>query len=397
MSEQTITHAPTDHHPLGPSNFPMWSECPCYEGNHNDDDSDEESTDAKGRGTAKHLALAKALTGDPDAFAGLSEDEEREVRWVAETVVESARYAGYTPNEFVVERRLTLYNPDFSVLYFGTADIGYGPFLEDAKFGEERNYFAQMCGYALPKMERDNITTVQARIRYGRLHKTVYHVIERRVAEAVVYRILAARNDPQRKPKACQYCGWCKHMATCSETNAKVNILLDKRPDWGFRIPTMQVSQAGADPVIVGAMRFIWKSYIEKWGEALDTAAAFMADNGNVPLGFTKRDERGRLEFNEKTFDALIAMGLPEEAVKSAANFSLTSLGKAYASAFGVSEGTGAKRVEAALVAANAAARGPSTFKLIMNKDAESEIRSVLARDAEVLPLPEPKEVTNLK
>jgi len=400
ITKTPVVLEPSEHHPEGPSNFPMWDECPCYDGEKDPDDADIEAlakdeASAKGRGTAQHKALAKAITGIANAFEGLDEREEAEVRWVAEETVSGAALVGYQASEIRVEQRVTMFNPDFSVLFFGTADIDYGPYIDDAKFGEVRNYFPQMCGYALAKMDRDGFDRVYVRIRYGRWRKTVYHIIDRDVAERVVYSILSKRKSPDRQPKACQYCNWCRHIATCSAVNANVNVLLTKRADWGMKLPTMSTTEAGPDPVTIGAMKWLWKTYIESWGSAVDYQASIMADCGNVPLGFRKQNEKGRLEMNEKAFDALLAGGLPLSALKEASSFSMKALSKAYVAALGGSEASAAKKIEDVLVMAGAAKRGDAGFKLIRNKDAEDEIRAALARPVD-LPLPEPKQVTDL-
>jgi hypothetical protein len=402
------TNAPTDHHEDGPSNHPAWALCACYDGEKDIEDADADAlaiettakadTSPKGRGTAQHLALAKVIRGQPGAFSDLSEVEENQVRWVAESTIEAAANAGYSPSEIHVEERMTMFKGDsFEVLYFGTVDIHYGPFLFDAKFGDVRNYFAQLCAYALPKMEAEGRERIFARLQYGRWKKVVSHVIDRETAERVVYSILAKRHNPHRQPTPCDYCSWCLHRSTCSAINVTVDTLLGKRPDWALRLPSLHVSDAANDPALIGAMYWLWKTRIEPWGSGLEYSARLMAEYGTTPLGFTKRPEKGRLGINDptKAFQALQEAGISQEHILSAASYSIKSLAAAYVLQFGGSEATAAKKIEAILTASGAAQRGDSVCKLIRNSDAEDDIRATLARPVSGLPLQLADHVTN--
>lgn len=379
--------APTAHHPLGPSKWPAWEECPCFESDQ--ELADEEGSDAS-RGQAMHAALAKCLRGDPLPFDGLDQAEEDQVRWMATTVVEFAASMGYAASEIRVEQRITMYKADsFEVLYFGTMDIEFGPFIIDAKTGDERNYFPQLVGYGLAKMERDDLPKVYLGCLYGRLKRFRRYVLDRWTAETIAYGILAKHANPRKTPRACSYCGMCKNKATCSAITPQVDAVCAGREDWAMRLPTMHVSQAGADPVTLGAMRWLWKAYIEPWGAGVEYATNSLAENGVTPLGFRKQDEKGRLDYHNPAgvFDAMLAAGIPLDALKAAVSFSMKPLAAAYAAQFGCSQATAAVKVEELLVKAGVARRGDASFKLIRKSDAEDEIRAALARPAQPLPL----------
>lgn len=393
--------APESHHPDGPSSWPAVLACACFEGVKDIEDADVESlmpeserptdTSAKGRGTAQHEALAKTITAQPEPFAGLSESESDQVRWVATRATELAAAAGYSAAEIQVEQRLTMFKPDsWDVLYFGTADIDFGPFILDAKFGDPRDYFAQMCGYALAKMERDGYRRIYAHMLYGRWKKTVTHVIDREVAERVAYHVLNRKHNPHKKPTACEYCHWCKHIAYCEAVNDKVNVLLAKRPDWAMQLPTMSSTEAGPDPVLMGAMRWLWKCYVEPWGKAVEYQTGLMVDSGNIPLGFKKQDQKGDLDLGEdggKVIAALVAAGIDLEHVQRAASFSQKALAAAFMAQHGGSEAKAKAKVEEILTKAGVASRGDASYKLIRLGDAEDQIRMALARPVTPLPL----------
>jgi hypothetical protein len=402
--------APTAHHPDGPSQWPAIAECPCFESEKDIEEADIESldeaagekhgSDAKGRGQAQHGGLAKALTGQPDAFAGLSVKEEQDVRWTAEAIVEYAASMGYGADEIRVEQRVTMFSPSgFDELYFGTLDVRFGPFICDAKFGDERNYVPQLAGYDLPIMEQEGYARITNALFYGRLRRKRFFPMDRKTVETIAYRILAKRHSPDRQPKVCSYCGWCQRATYCEALNAKVDVVLAKREDeWGMRLPTMSATAAGADPVLLGAMKWLWKAYLEPWAKSVDYACTVCADQGNTPLGFTKQNEKGRLDIHDpaKAFAALTAAGVPREAIEAAAGFTMKDLAEAYQQATGCPKTVAPAKVEALLVAAGAAARGPATFKLIRQPGAEDEIRAALARPVNVLSLPNAEQRTNL-
>jgi hypothetical protein len=144
----------------------------------------------------------------------------------------------------------------------------------------------------------------------------------------------------------------------------------------------MHVSEAGPDPVMIGAMKYIWKALIEPWGKSLDYQATMMTECGNIPLGFTKQNVSGSLEIDSSkaVVDELMKAGLTLEKICEHVGFSKTALTKAWMDQFKVGETTASRKVEMLLTAANLAHRGDATFKLIRNKDAENDIRAALAR-----------------
>lgn len=396
---------PTAHHPDGPSTFTARAICACFDGEHDPDDLDvaayaalEEDTDEENeddeeevkkedvspaaRGQAQHKALAKYLVGEPDPFADLAEWEMKQVLWVAEEVIQHAAAMGYGRSEIQTEQRVTLLGPSWNVLYFGTLDIRYGPFICDAKFGDMRNYFPQLAGYGLAVMEADEVDRLFLRTIYGRWRKAQQYVLDRQTAEPVVYGILRRRHSKDKHPVLCEFCGWCKHKLTCSAVNGVVDAVLSKREDWAMRLPTAHVSLAHSNPVTLGAMRFLWKAYIEPWGKSVEYASATMADGGGTILGFDKRPEKGRVRMDSSLNVAkvLVASGLKIEDVLGAAKLTMSKLAQAYHARFGGTKAEAARVVEKALLDAGVIRRGDPTFKLIRSKTAEDDIRAALAR-----------------
>ena len=296
-----------NHHPLSPSKYPAWDECPDFEGEIID--ADDESADAN-IGTRQHEAQAKLIMGQTDGWSeGLNSQQKANVEWSYNQIVQQATQAGYGAHEIKAEQRLTYFNDSFEVEYFGTGDIEFGPFLGDSKFGLERNYFAQFCGYARAKMQRDNIAKVRTFVVYGFLRRVKHYIINRETADAVVTRIIAARNDPQRKPKACQYCSWCAKKLNCSQFLGKVAMV----------VPTAQESfdlgsiDSLPGPIKVGIMRYLLKTYVEKWTKAVEESAF-------CPIGFKKSTRSGRPYISDvkKAMQVMLDAGVEKSLIQDA-------------------------------------------------------------------------------
>lgn len=387
-TELELVPAPTAHHPEGPSNWPMWAECINYAPVPEDPEDLEDDPDdvtAKGRGRVKHLAVAMTfspeLTMRQRALNGLTDKEIAEVQFVSATARRIIEENGYNADDLRVEQRVTMFRGEsFEVHYFGTADGELGPLDFDWKFGEERNYFPQHVGYALPKMESRGETRRLAFTIYGRLRKVTRHVIDIETARLVGYGLLARRESPFRKATPCQYCGWCANAATCSALVAAPVALNEAREDWMLKLPTPHVSQI-TDPVWMGAARLLWIKYIKKWGEGVEWASGALAANGVAPLGFRAIPVKGSAEVADtRAAFAALKESLGEEKLWSLMGMPLGAVVKAYQEAQTVSEDKAKVAVLALLTDAKAVTYKSGFTMLRAEKGAEDLIRTALAR-----------------
>lgn len=386
----TPTFAPTAHHPNGPSNFPMWAECIAFERipdkdpeDMDADETEEAGASAAGRGTAEHKAVAMLFSGDlttrQRALDGLSEKETADVQWVAEKAHAILAENGYAPEDMKVEQRVTLIDWNFQPIYFGTGDGEAGPLDFDWKFGLARNYFTQHAGYSLPKLEQRGDARRMAFTVYGRLRRVERHVITLDTAQTVVYGLLARRAAKVRRPTPCQYCGWCQLRATCPALVSEPVALVQRREDWSLKLPSPHVSQLH-DPAWVGAARWIWKTYLEKWGDAVEFASQNLAERGIKVAGYEAKPWKGRTTVPdvEKAFLALSAV-VPASALWEALTLQIGPLAKAYAGAAGIAEAKAKGRIESILSEAGLLSVAPSTTRLVAEKHAEENIRAALA------------------
>jgi hypothetical protein len=375
-----MNYSPSDHHPLGPSNFPAWSQCADYEPTPDDpEDMDVEDDSPRGRGTVKHKAVAMLLAGDlamrQRALEGLSEREIEEVQFVVRRAIEIVESHGYSASDLKVEQRVTMMKPDsFEPLYFGTCDGEAGPLDFDWKFGLDRHYFSQLAGYSLPKMEARGEQRRHAYVIYGRLKRHEHYVITRDTAESVVYGTLSRRLSEHRKPTPCEYCGFCAKRAVCSALVSTPVNLVARREDWALKLPSPHVSQL-RDPAWLGAARFVWKMYLEPWGKAVEFASSSIAAAGMAPVGFKRRVDKGWTTVSDvrKAFAAL-------------KDVLIGTIAKAYAANAGISEEKAKTIIVTKLADAKALQVGEPSVKLVREKNAEELIRAALIRPVPALP-----------
>jgi CRISPR/Cas system-associated exonuclease Cas4 (RecB family) len=383
------------HHPLSPSKWPAIAECADFENEEDIDDVEtanmEEETgaeadDAKVLGQILHKALAKALTRQPDPFSGLTPRQEDEVRWTAETVISICEEYGYSADDIQVEQRVAFVGPDFKEVYFGTGDVFCGPLVFDYKSGDERNYVVQLMGYALPRMEAIEYPRMYGFLLYGRFRRVRRYTLDRATVETVAYGILNKRQNPNRRPTVCSYCGFCMKAknASCSALNGVVETIAAKRDDWMIKLPHASIRQAAGDPVIAGALRFIAKRYAEKWIDGVEYLTKGMAENGMKPLGWRiQRDKKGRASFKsgKAVVDALAKAGVQPEFISEAATFAMGKLTTAWISQYGGTEEAAEAKLTEILTVAGAMTRGEPTMKLVAEKGAEEMIAAALARN----------------
>lgn len=403
MSTETQL-APSEHHPLGPSTWPARMECIAFDpmpdvdledvdGSEEDAPIEVEDRSARGRGVAMHKACAMLLVGDLEmrqkALEGLSEREVGQVQWAVAKAIEIVESHGYAQSDIRVEQRVTLYNADsFEPLYFGTCDVECGPLDFDFKFAEPRNYFAQLVGYALPKMEDRGENRRYGHILNGRYRRVEKYVLDRQTVQSIGYGFLARVTAKERKPTACSYCGFCRHKLTCSAIAPVAVSLVERREDWRLKLPTPHVSQMH-DPAWLGAARFVWLNFLKKWGSAVEFASSSLPA-GVAPAGYRLRPEKGRQSIaNVQKAVAVLEPIVGAEAIWDSMDLPIGTLAKAYAGSAGISEEKAKTAIVSALADARLLAVGLPSTKLIAEKNAEELIRAALdLRRDEERPIP---------
>jgi len=356
-----------NHHALSPSKLPAWALCACYE------PSTEERHDAN-EGTRQHAALAALLAGgETPPPAELSADALGAVQWAASYVRTLA--AG---DPVQSEVRLTYSAPDGwaakgeSAVYFGTADglILHGNTADTIEYksgDRQHDYKPQVGAYALALMStRARVKVVRAHILYGRTRQTDCYSFTREEAGSIVFPIIEARQNPDRTPTPCEYCGLCGSRLTCPALTGRALAVAEVR-DWREELPAMRDPAAISDPGIMARALTLAK-FIETWADAVRSRATELARSGAMLPGFRLQERKGSREVTDLDA-AFTRTGLTPGQFVSACKVSLPKLGDAFATARGLSKAAAGREVEAML--ADLIREGTSTVSLVVDRRAD--------------------------
>jgi len=267
-----------DHHPYGPSNFPAWSHCSCYEST---PVPEGDISHPANRGTLMHIAFEyKLMRGyvPKEIAEELSSDELDGVMWAVEWVEQGIP----APLEKYSEEKVTCIDGDFNELYSGTLDLmwvdGEGCLnILDLKTGEERDYHMQLMGYALPAMEARGVDMCLVHVLNTRYRSHNSEVIRKEEARTSVLALLEDVQAVDIDPMPCDYCAWCTKQPTCP---ALVEGAVTIAQGYDESAPTFDFdnfhSSEVTDPVVMGKM-YQAALIVEKWAKSVKAHAADLA------------------------------------------------------------------------------------------------------------------------
>lgn len=321
-----------DHHKkFSPSRFPMLAKCPCFEGG--------EVGEAAQSGTRQHRILESALKGTYITGMDYSPEEFANAMWAFHKVV------SMTSDNRMVEHRLTL-EQDFEVLMFGTADVvdladGVVTLI-DYKSGEERDYRPQMACYARMAMQTLGVDLCRVVELYGRSKNVNEYQLSFSDTDFIMA-IMAGVDDPNKKPKACEFCAWCKHHITCDAPAQEV-----LKVAVGYAEPC-EITEFHASEVTDPAQlaRGMYLADIaEKWAKAWKhhTKKA-MLDGVEVPGYRIARIPAKEFGDDVKAGQIYAASGLSVEAFSDCCTVGITKLREAIANDIGLKT-PGAKKAK---------------------------------------------------
>ena len=186
------------------SALPKLEQCPCFE-------SAPVAGPAAQRGLTLDAALRLLLQGDARGMEPLTDTDRESVRWAADTIMEFAGDDGVEVREDMLKMRTP------GIEHAGTADVvcSSKAWVGDLKTGQIRDYYAQMAAYSYALMEQHFATEWQSHLIFCDQRKVVSHRFTYEQAKETVERIVNFARDPWREPRACEYCGWCKHQDQC--------------------------------------------------------------------------------------------------------------------------------------------------------------------------------------
>lgn len=195
---------------IRPSLLPKIAACACFE-------SEPEAGAAADRGNEIDFHFRAILSSDGQeraeaigkaAFA-LDEEAADALTWACEM---AELLAG--------DHKLLARDEDLGIAacgMTGTADLACpaGQWSADLKSGQIRNYLEQQAAYALGFMDKYFEDEWTVYLLFCDQREYVRLQFTREQAEKLIREQIARRNDPQRIPTPCDYCGWCAQRFRC--------------------------------------------------------------------------------------------------------------------------------------------------------------------------------------
>lgn len=213
------------HHEYGPSNYPAWSECPCFRSSHSESSASTEGTDA-------HAELARALTEPeyiPSNYAA---------RWAAAWIEENRDEAESVGSEI----QLKGYSEGPLCGIFGTADaIWCSPntdyHIADLKTFSDGtvDYMPQLKGYAalvFKDIARDIDSVVHLHVLHGGVCKAESADFTFRKCIEDTIDLLKKAQDTNAEPCLCKWCQFCSKIKECKMTNNALTTVSENLPSF---------------------------------------------------------------------------------------------------------------------------------------------------------------------
>jgi hypothetical protein len=209
----------------------------------------------------------------------------------------------------------------------------------DLKSGILRSYLEQQCAYAYGNMAASyDFETGEYAIREWTTHllfcdqeRVVTHSWTIEEAKQVVEGILAAYNDPNKEPTACDYCRWCNKAATCGQIAVPIaNTLAVVENDPQTNLALMQEHLAGDIERLSMFIKqsSIFNNYLVDWAKNL---LKEKLQSGEKVYGWKLQRQKGRETYPEEVIEhigACTEMSLSDSIKLFGGSISATKLQK---------------------------------------------------------------------
>jgi hypothetical protein len=299
--------AERQHHPMSPSKWPKWVECPGY-----DRELDEAASEAMDRGTLAHALLEGMLKGNHKTEISFGDNgrASRAMAFVAELKTGCEWAASEIWSHGDIERphhAQTEVKLELPGEYFGYADAVTPGHIWDLKTGRipdagPRYYEPQMIGYALALMESEMLESVTWHLLYSDQREHVQGVVTYEHARKFADHILEKRKAATLNGaglRTCDLCSSCARRATCPALLLEAGPVIDAAvellspDDGGGQIASpLSIEMITTDPGAAGRFLAGFKA-LEKIAEQVENfARKTLEDGGEVP-GFKLVKSRG--------------------------------------------------------------------------------------------------------
>lgn len=288
----------SDHHPtLPPSSLDKKKHCALWVSG----DVGQAAED----GSEDHAALASAARNDFEKLKALPPGRQSEVRWFLNLVV-----CQRDDRTFQVEERLDIYDADYNLVTFGTADILDATTIWDYKSGQYADHEAQMYCYALGLMQRFDTQQCRVVIGWGRRMKVDEYYVTRADAESYLFALFTQiKSDIAADSRHVgKWCGWCGLKLTCPKFTSAVGVV---RQCIAGDLPVFDPAKLDEPEHLAAAVRFI-RLFVNPWADALEKRAKAAAIAGTVLPGLELTTKQGLRQI-EDLAQAFQLLALPQD------------------------------------------------------------------------------------
>lgn len=275
------TTTPTLRH----SALPKLQQCPRFQGA-------ETTSDAAARGTVLDAAYRDLLVGLTEKWDRLEPEDKANVLWAVDI---SHILSDGEDNIISEEKYLKNRVPHFDHVGTEDARILSRNMTIDLKTGQIRDYEAQMAAYALGNCLEHDVDEWECVLIFCDQRKVVRRKFTRGEAGTLVQEIVQEATNPNAKPRACEYCSWCKHQDACPEVVGPAVEQLDL-VEGGYTLSELRESICG-DPVRLGSFLAAFKVFEKEVADKCKDFARETLESGGTVDGWKIQKQAGNESF----------------------------------------------------------------------------------------------------
>lgn len=267
--------------------LPKLAACPCFES------KPGEAGPPAQRGSMLDPRFREALaTGELDD-SNLDKDAIKAVKWAIKQVKKIAGDNSIISDEAL----LKVQTP--GIEHIGTEDVRIPDIQRsvDLKTGSMRSYYEQMAAYAYGNMESHFCEEWTCYLVFCDQKEVVEHQFTLDQAKAVVEGVIAAYNDPQKKPTSCAYCSWCARKDSCPAVVQPVQEVRSiMEADQNLEVLRQEIA---ADPARLGRFLQLNKVFESELVKPLKDAAKEQVESGQELPGWKLSTVKGSEYFDK--------------------------------------------------------------------------------------------------
>jgi hypothetical protein len=252
--------------------LPKYKQCSRYK------PADGPPSAAAGRGTDLDAEIRVLLRGGKSSGKFKDDKDVAAILWGVRTIKQLTGGAKLETREEHLKNRI----PHFD--HTGTEDVrsDEARISCDIKSGQIYDYESQAAAYALGNMLRLQVADWTYHMVFIDQQMVVTHQFAQDSANEIVTSIIAAVNDPNAQPTACDYCRWCANRTVCPQVTQPAADTL-AIVDGGLSIDAMRQQLAESPERLAKFLSAAKVFKSELWDWAKDEATRRLEAGEEVP------------------------------------------------------------------------------------------------------------------